>query len=63
MRALDIADVMTGSTCGAENAYPSGALNFTSCLQRASCCLVICVFLFHVLVLSFGFLVFIVPFV
>jgi len=54
---------MTGATCGAGNAYPSGAPDFTSDFHRGSCCSAICVSLFHVIVLSFGFLVFIVPFV
>jgi len=26
----DIGDIMTGTACGAENAYPSGAPDFTS---------------------------------
>jgi len=43
---------MTGA---AENAYPSGAPDFTSGFHRGSCCPVICVPLFHVIVLSFGF--------
>jgi len=50
---------MTGAACGAGNAYPSGAPDF----HRSSCCPVICVSLFHVIVLSFGFWVSIVPFV
>jgi len=53
---------MTGAACGARNAYPSGAPGFTSGFHRGSCYPVICVSLFHVIVLSFGFLVFIVPF-
>jgi len=48
---------MTGTACGAGNAYPSGAPDFTLC------CPVICISLFHVIVLSFGFSVLIVPFV
>jgi len=46
---------MTGGACGAGNAYPSGASDFTSGFQRGSCCPVICVSLFHVIVLSFEF--------
>jgi len=46
---------MTGAACGAGNAYPSGAHYFTSGFHRGSCCLVICVSLLHVIVLSFGF--------
>jgi len=46
---------MTGAACGAGNAYPSGASDFTSCFHRGSCCPVICVSLCHVDVLSFGF--------
>jgi len=42
---------MTGAASGAGNAYPSGAPDFTS----GSCCPVICVYLFHVIVLSFAF--------
>jgi len=45
---------MTGAACGAGNAYPSGASDFTSCFHRGSCCPVICVSLLHVIVLSFG---------
>jgi len=48
----DIGDIMTGATCVAGNAYPSGAPDFTS---DGSCCPVICVSLFHVIVLSFEF--------
>jgi len=33
---------MTGTTCGAGNAYPSGAPDFTSSFHRGSCA-VICV--------------------
>ena len=29
---------MTGATCGAGNAYPSGAPDFTSGFYRGSCC-------------------------
>jgi len=50
-------------TCGTGNAYASGVPDCTSGFHRGSCCPVICVFLFHVIVLSFGFGVFIVPFV
>jgi len=52
---VDIGDIMTGAACGAGSAYPSGALDFTSGFHRGSCCPVICVSLFHVIVLSFGF--------
>jgi len=41
---------------------PSGAPDFTSGFHRGSLRLVICVSLFHVIVLSFGFCVLIVPF-
>jgi len=40
---------------GAGTAYPSGAPDFTSGYYSGSCCSVICVYLFHVIVLSFGF--------
>jgi len=46
---------MTGAACGARNGYPSGVLDFTSGFHRGSCCPVICVSLFHFIVLSFGF--------
>jgi len=46
---------MTGAACGAGNAYPDRAPDFTSGFHRGSCCPVICVSLFHVIVLSFGF--------
>jgi len=46
---------MTGAACGAENAHPSGAPDFISGFPRGSCCPVICVSLFHVIVLSLGF--------
>jgi len=46
---------MTGAACGAGNPYPSGAPDFTSGFHRGSCCPVIYVSLFHVIVLSFGF--------
>jgi len=47
---------MTGAACGAGHAYPSGAPDdFTSGVYKGSCCPVICVSLFHVIVLSFGF--------
>jgi len=45
---------MTGAACGAGNAYPSGAPDFTTGFHRGSCP-VICVSLFLVIVLSFGF--------
>jgi len=41
---------MTGAACGAKNAYPSGAPDFTSGFDRGSCCPAICVSLF-----PFGF--------
>jgi len=44
---------MTGTACGAGNAYPSGAPDFTSGFHRGSCCPVTCVSLVHVIVLSF----------
>jgi len=37
------------------NKFPSGAPDFTSGFHRGSCCPVICVSLFHVIVLSSGF--------
>jgi len=46
---------MTGAACGVENAYPSGAPDFISGFHRGSCCPVICISLFHVIVLSFVF--------
>jgi len=46
---------MTGVVCGVGNAYPSGAPDFTSGLYSGSCCPVICVSLFPVIVLSFEF--------
>jgi hypothetical protein len=47
------------STCGAGNAYPLGALEFTPCFQRGSCCsifslmccvfyIIVCLFLFFI---------------
>jgi len=54
---------MMGATCVAGNAYASGAPYFTSGFHRGLCCPVICVSLFHKMVLSFGFRVLIVPFV
>jgi len=54
---------MTSAACGAGNAYTSGTPEFTSGFHRGSCCRVICVSLIHVIVLSFGFWVLIVPFV
>jgi len=55
---------MAGAACGAGNAYPSRAPDFTSGFHRGSRCPIICVSLFHhVIVMSFGFLVLIVPFV
>jgi len=52
--------IMAGAACGAGNAYPSGAPDFTSGFHRGSCCPVICVSLFHIIVV---FWVLIVPFV
>jgi len=46
---------MTGAACGTGNAYPSGAPDFTTGFHRGSCCPVICVSLFPVIVLSFVF--------
>jgi len=46
----DIGDITTGAACGGRNAYPSGGPNFTSGFNRDSCCPVICVSLFHVIV-------------
>jgi len=46
---------MTGAACGAGNAYPSEAPGFISDFHRGSYCPVICVSLFHVIVLFFGF--------
>jgi len=46
---------MTSAARGAGNAYPSGAHYFTSGFHSGSCCPVICVSLFHVIVLSSGF--------
>jgi len=55
---------MTGTTFGTGNSYPSGAPDVTSGFHRGSCCPVICVSLFHVIVcLFFVFWVLIVPFV
>jgi len=41
-----------GAARGAGNDYPSGAPDFTSGFHRGSCCPVIGVSLFHVIVLS-----------
>jgi len=46
---------MTGAACGAGNAYPSEATDFTSGCQGGSCCPAIFVSSFHMIVLSFGF--------
>jgi len=46
---------MTSAACGAGNAYPSGAPDFTFGFHRDSCSPVIYVSLFHVIVWSFGF--------
>jgi len=56
-------DIMTGAAYGAGNAYCTGAPDFTSGFHRGSCYPVICVSLFHVIVLSFVVWVLIVPFV
>jgi len=53
----------TGAACGAGGACPTGAPDFASGFHRGSCCPVVCVSLFHVMVLSFVFWVLIVPFV
>jgi len=53
-------DIMTGAACEAGNSYPSRAPDFTSGFDRGSCCPVICVSLFHLIVLSLGFWVLIV---
>jgi len=45
-----IGDIMTGAAYGAGNAYPSGAPDFTFGFNRGSCCPVIYVSLFHVIV-------------
>jgi len=54
---------MTGTAGRAGNAYPSGSPDFISGFHRSSCCPVICVSLFHVIVLSFEFGVLRVPLV
>jgi len=46
---------MASAGCGAGNAYPSGAPDFTFGFHRGLCRPVICVSLFHVIVFSFGF--------
>jgi len=46
---------MTGAACGAANAYPFGAPDFSSGLLRGSCYPVIYISLFNVIVLSFVF--------
>jgi len=56
-------DIMTGVAWGAGNAYHFGIPDFTSGFHRGTCCPVICVSLFQVIVLSFGFFVLICPFV
>jgi len=50
----DIRDSMTGVACGAGNAYPSEAPDFTSDFHRDPCCHVFCDSLIHVIVLYFG---------
>jgi len=54
---------MTGAACGTGHAYPYGAPDFTSGFHRSSCYPVICVSLFHVIVMSFEFRVSVVPLV
>jgi len=49
---------MTAAACGVGNSYPSGAPDFTFGFHRGACCPVICVSLFHVIVLSFCLLSF-----
>jgi len=51
---------MTGAACGVGNAYPPGTPDITSCFHRGLFSPVICVSLFHVIVL---FWIFIVSFV
>jgi len=46
---------MTGAACGAGDVYTSGTPDFTSGFHRGSCCPVMCISLFHVIVLTFGF--------
>jgi len=48
-------NIMTGAVCEADIPTPSGAPDFTSGFHRSSCCPVICVSLFHVILSSFGF--------
>jgi len=48
-------DIIAGVACAAGNAYLSGAPGFTFGFHRGSCFPVICVSLFHVIVLPFGF--------
>jgi len=43
-----------GDTCGAGTVCPSGPPDFTSEFHRGSCCPVIGVYLFQVIVLSFA---------
>jgi len=51
-----------GAACGAGNVfYPFRTPDFISGFHRGACCPVICVSLFHVIVLSIGFWVLIVP--
>jgi len=54
---------MTDAVCGEGNSYPSEAPDFTSGFHRGSCYPVIYVSLLYMIVLSFGFLVLIVPFI
>jgi len=46
---------MTVAACGAGNDYLSGVPDFTSGFHRGSCCPVICVSLFYVIVLFLDF--------
>jgi len=49
---------MTSVACGVRNAYTSGTPDFTSSFHIGSCCPVICVSLFLVIVWSFWILSF-----
>jgi len=54
----DTGHIVTGAASGVGNAYLSGEPDFTSGFQRCPC---YPVSLFHVIVLSFGLWVFMVP--
>jgi len=54
---------MTGAVCEAGNSYPAGASDYASGCYRSPCCPVICVALFHVIVLLLRFRVLINPIV